>query len=1344
MKKAGSFFGFCLVLMAFSYGVASPKPTPEQLAALGGALPPLDTVQNILRYDSLGLNRGGGGPIGGIPFQPDSNYWIAVEFVADTSSFTLQVVFYQFDNSWINTDSSCSLYVVENDTVNNRPAWPSGILTDTSIAAPLPSNKLQSIALKDSIGFGKGKKFWVLLGPVPGGRVNDSNVIGNGWWGVRDTTAARGKSFVSLGNGRTSWDSLPTGNWVLRAGGAFSPAPKVVINEVMFDPDAFSAESSRNHEWVELFNPPGGKLQNTGGWRLTAGQLNLFVNLLPPVDFPEDKYLVIHLLPDSGSDFVDTSFGDGRGDMYLHTGKSGEFFNNRRDACALIVDTVGQLDVRDRFAWNSGNLCLGCNTNPTQVEQLPGMDPADKVIGIRPTRAVGPLLFASAGTSIGRDKSGFKNLVPTSDTGSNVTFLGGKDAAGPTMGRKNSLRMVFDASDHPPVSATWTLILYIAAENGENTVKSAERWYFDLLNQIEREIPSGSGKVNVFVLFDSRSSTVSSSESAFDFGEEAGVEKFGFTVFDTSDQVRIKPRGVSFNTGGTAFGGLLEFVRNHPQSSHLILALKGDGAGWEGLCGDNRGSSTSDWLKMGELKSVLREGLSTKLDLLILDAPMMGQLEVATQVKDFAHFMVASPEMIGPADFDYGRLVKKLKDEPGISADSLARFAVNSILAGRVGQNSFAVWTAVKLDSLDTLLTRVNRLAGDLKIGVEQDICARNIPGDNFQLYLRRMLDSTDHFGKQAQGMADFIDLKDFARHLKRTSPVCGQGRLVHASGIDSLLTLGNPVTVVVARSPLDSVRHPNAGGLSIYFPSSRQHNPPIPAAQKIDTFYSKSDHPFDYTGLQLESGVSDFPSSDTLQQQQVYAADFSACYPHMSTGCDPDSGNVEARNHPFPPVPGFNFVDSTSWDEFLIRYYKPAADAGRDSTDVQLSTPVSRDASGSSDPDTDPALLQYFWDFNSLADTLMGCSDSLDDLDRNCIDDSTDEAELKGKSVTNNSGFGLPGDNTVWLYVWDDRDSFLPIGQRQIQASKDSAIFAVAYSKVFLVHEQEAARGPFANILSTKLSIGVDPYNLNSKSTRTDNVPADKFTQVTDRPHIIWTNGTIGLVSSDSVFPHKCQVALNKALADDKRGAWICSPRIANDTVSTRYVESLFGFRINGAPTSVDYLIPDTASLHFLSGIGTLHLLPGTPLQSLDRGSIKCPTFPILMTPTGQVVAAARVLVKGSRGIVYSTFGLEQFPGTPTAVSEESVLVSRVLRWLSSPQPNDTCGQCPAIKGDMNGDGVINGADVVLLLNCVFIGTGSCDICFADVNCDGILTASDITVEMNKVFLDTPFPCPP
>ena len=66
----------------------------------------------------------------------------------------------------------------------------------------------------------------------------------------------------------------------------------------------------------------------------------------------------------------------------------------------------------------------------------------------------------------------------------------------------------------------------------------------------------------------------------------------------------------------------------------------------------------------------------------------------------------------------------------------------------------------------------------------------------------------------------------------------------------------------------------------------------------------------------------------------------------------------------------------------------------------------------------------------------------------------------------------------------------------------------------------------------------------------------------------------------------------------------------------------------------------------------------------------------------------------------------------------------------------------CAVAKGDMDCDGGLTAADVVLLLNCVFLGSGSCFLSIVDGNCSGDLTAADVVLELYAVFQQRPFPC--
>jgi len=64
-------------------------------------------------------------------------------------------------------------------------------------------------------------------------------------------------------------------------------------------------------------------------------------------------------------------------------------------------------------------------------------------------------------------------------------------------------------------------------------------------------------------------------------------------------------------------------------------------------------------------------------------------------------------------------------------------------------------------------------------------------------------------------------------------------------------------------------------------------------------------------------------------------------------------------------------------------------------------------------------------------------------------------------------------------------------------------------------------------------------------------------------------------------------------------------------------------------------------------------------------------------------------------------------------------------------------------LRGDLNGDGVLTSADVVLELNCVFLGIAPpAGSAACDFDCSGTPNPPDPVILLNTVFLGNPFPC--
>ncbi len=136
-------------------------------------------------------------------------------------------------------------------------------------------------------------------------------------------------SIGRLPNGGTAWTEFndPT------PGQTNGIMPKIVINEVMYDP----AGSDTENEWLELFNNDSRAI-NITNWELTDqdGEIDYIFKIgsIPYIILPPQKYLLLH--SSVGTDELD--FSDGVGNLYMS--RISSMLNNDGDDI-LLMDRGG-------------------------------------------------------------------------------------------------------------------------------------------------------------------------------------------------------------------------------------------------------------------------------------------------------------------------------------------------------------------------------------------------------------------------------------------------------------------------------------------------------------------------------------------------------------------------------------------------------------------------------------------------------------------------------------------------------------------------------------------------------------------------------------------------------------------------------------------------------------------------------------------------------------------------------------------------------------------------------------------------------------------------------------------
>jgi parallel beta-helix repeat protein len=318
-----------------------------------------------------------------------------------------------------------------------------------------------------------------------------------------------------------------------------------------------------------------------------------------------------------------------------------------------------------------------------------------------------------------------------------------------------------------PAHLLWTLLLYL---NGDNDLHDA---IFETLDNLVRAGPSP--QANVLALVDGH----------------VGMARSDTVLYDLTRGQATRPTDPFTTTAELNMGDeqtLVDFVtwgRAYAPARHTLLAIVDHGGGWApssslitgGLLrradylGGNSGlswdyTSGYDYLdsrKIREALAAITGNGAAPLDVVFYDVCLMGMLEVAYQIKDYAGFFVSS-QNIGwlPTDAD-GRYVRTIQEIlPTTTPEDLAKLLVRAYAESLPVADPFTV-SAVKLASLPGTVDAVKELALAIIKSPELPVSAL------YQAYAgAQKLDYDTDF--QIEPETDgIVDLYDFALHAGRT-----------------------------------------------------------------------------------------------------------------------------------------------------------------------------------------------------------------------------------------------------------------------------------------------------------------------------------------------------------------------------------------------------------------------------------------------------------------------------------------------------------------------------------------------------------------------------------------------
>ncbi len=349
------------------------------------------------------------------------------------------------------------------------------------------------------------------------------------------------------------------------------------------------------------------------------------------------------------------------------------------------------------------------------------------------------------------------------------------------------------------ITATWTVLVYL------NTDNELDGYGDRIINQMEAAHPSP--HVNVLVEYDSRNT----SPKIYKIRGDNNPSK-------VTSPVVHNPGNEDLGDGNT-LSNFVEWAHREYPASKYALIIRSNGAGWPWISKDfSSGNAIS--IPEGKFQAALSKIKSTigkKLDVLALDASLMGMWEVAYSAKDYAEYLVASEEKETETGWNYSSFINI---DPKTDAFHLATSMVNS-------KGDAKVLAAINLSKIDALSSKIDKFAQSLIY--YRDIYSSQL--DSIRSMFNENTDNHEYGYDPRYSNHDYIDLYRFS-YLVASSSLPDDLR---NAAFDVMRALNEAVPRVNADRDYSEDSH----GISIYYPRDPQNYNHTPFGGNYDNLQS-------------------------------------------------------------------------------------------------------------------------------------------------------------------------------------------------------------------------------------------------------------------------------------------------------------------------------------------------------------------------------------------------------------------------------------------------------------------------------------------------------------------------
>lgn len=263
--------------------------------------------------------------------------------------------------------------------------------------------------------------------------------------------------------------------------------------------------------------------------------------------------------------------------------------------------------------------------------------------------------------SIGQEQTGILPAPQRSRTGKAITHE----------------QQISETQPHnsPPLKK-WTFLVYEASDN------DLEKFMVQDINDMENV--GSSNNMNIVLQMDRGEKP---SELSGGWG---GTRRFKLDKNEDPfniDSTVLQDLGQINMSDPKNLADFIEWGMKEYPAQHYMLLISDHGGGWAGAIEDD---SHKGWMSLPDIRKgaeIAQEKTKQKIDIIGFDACLMGQSEVAYELKDVANYMIASEESEGAGGWPYHNLLSKivldnfsnaLMMKMDLEPDAVARFIVRT------------------------------------------------------------------------------------------------------------------------------------------------------------------------------------------------------------------------------------------------------------------------------------------------------------------------------------------------------------------------------------------------------------------------------------------------------------------------------------------------------------------------------------------------------------------------------------------------------------------------------------------------------------------------------------------